>query len=75
MRVRARPRLNDEWIALPGLFDESEIADSGEINDLDVFAQPILQTQDRVLYGVYIRERYTAERTSSTPPEPKRNAA
>lgn len=44
---------DDGWIALPGLFDASEV--SG-VTDLQVRAQPLVQVGQRILYGVYVRE-------------------
>jgi hypothetical protein len=41
------------WIALPGLFEHTEIAG---ITDLQIRAQPLVIVGQRTLYGVYVRE-------------------
>ena len=41
------------WIALPGLFEHSEIAG---ITDLQIRAHPLVIIGKRTLYGVYVRE-------------------
>ncbi len=44
---------DDGWIALPGLFDASEIAG---ITEIQVRAHPLVIQGQRILYGVYVRE-------------------
>jgi hypothetical protein len=42
-----------EWIELPGLFEQWEIANT---DGLEVRAQPLIVSRGRVFYGVYVRE-------------------
>jgi hypothetical protein len=54
MANRAPLRLDDSWIALPGLFTAHDLAD---LDGLEVHAIPLVLRGTEVLYGVYVRER------------------
>lgn len=65
------PGADNEWIALPGLFEEWELVSSPE---LEMRALPLVIVQRRVLYGVYVRERVPSHDQHMSE-EPRRSAA
>jgi hypothetical protein len=69
MANRAPLRLDDSWIALPGLFTTDDLEG---IDDLDVHAIPLVLRGTEVLYGVYLRERDA--RPSDAPPRRRRES-
>jgi len=46
---------SEEWIALPGLFSQDEIA----VTDLEIRTKALVFSQGRIYYGVYVREKFT----------------
>lgn len=72
MAKSLKHQIDESWIALPGLFTESDL--QGVVG-LEIHALPLVLLGDQVLYGVYVRDdvvvallREVGERHSTEPP-------